>query len=143
MSERTVLVAIDGSEASVRVARWLDEFFADTDHTLIAAHVAPDDASARISARWPYAGAPHGRFEIQRRSPGGVKPQIWDLFDADGEIVAVGHDVADAVRDLAERLQVDLIVVGSNHKGLLERIISPSTSQELASEAPVPVLIVH
>ncbi len=57
-------------------------------------------------------------------------------------IVDVGDAVA-LIGQAAVEHDVDLIVVGSNHKGLLDRLLSGSISTELVRSAPRPVLVVH
>jgi nucleotide-binding universal stress UspA family protein len=38
---------------------------------------------------------------------------------------------------------VDVLVVGSNHRSLFDRLLAPSVSTGLAKDAPCPVLVVH
>lgn len=59
------------------------------------------------------------------------------------QVVEFGGDVADTIRRVAEELDVDMIVVGSSHKNLFERLVAPSVSCDLAKAAPKPVLVVH
>jgi nucleotide-binding universal stress UspA family protein len=42
----------------------------------------------------------------------------------------------------AEKLAVDLIIIGSHRRGLLQRLILGSTSAEVVNQAKVPVLVV-
>ena len=55
----------------------------------------------------------------------------------------MGGDVAETLARIAQERGADLIVVGSSHKGVLDRLLAPSVSKELARTAPVPVLVVH
>ena len=42
----------------------------------------------------------------------------------------------------AEKHGADMIIVGSEHKGLLMRIVEGSVSKTLISQAEIPVLVV-
>ena len=43
----------------------------------------------------------------------------------------------------ADELHVDVIVVGTEERGWLDRFLRPSVSKEIVRHAHVPVLIVH
>jgi nucleotide-binding universal stress UspA family protein len=51
-------------------------------------------------------------------------------------------DPADAISRAAEAKDVDLIVVGSGDKGLIQRWFGRSVSEDLTRELPRPVLVV-
>ncbi len=48
----------------------------------------------------------------------------------------------EAVPELAEELGADLIVLGSHHRGFLDRLFAGSVSRQVASEATCDVLLV-
>lgn len=64
-----------------------------------------------------------GELEIETRAFGGGTP-------------------AGVIDDLAEREQVETIVVGSPHRGAVGRILLGSVSTQLVHRAPCPVLVV-
>ncbi|MGH9230512.1 MAG: universal stress protein [Acidimicrobiales bacterium] len=49
----------------------------------------------------------------------------------------------EAISHAAEDEDADLVVVGSNDRGFLQRLLGGSVSQELARKSPRPVLIVR
>jgi nucleotide-binding universal stress UspA family protein len=55
-------------------------------------------------------------------------------------VVTAGHP-AEEILKVAEEEKVDLIILGSNRKSLLDRLIRGSTSREVKKRAGMPVLI--
>jgi nucleotide-binding universal stress UspA family protein len=153
---RQILVAFDDSASSERVTEFVNRFFGGLDVSVTAVNVARDPVMWRgyptspwVFHPWPYpaagpaadAAATAGAVDETREA--GERMLAATGVDADHEVVEVGGDVADTLRRVAEERGVDLIVVGSSHKGVLERLLSPSVSAELAKSAPTPVLVVH
>ena len=153
---REVLVAVDDSAASHRAAEFVNEFFGDLDVSITAVNVG------QVPLSWgPYAAAPGMLYpwppaatmappeasarsgDLEREDEIGAYTIDASGIDADHASVEFGGDVAHTIARLAEERGVDLIVVGSTHKGLFDRLLSPSVSKELARDAPVPVLVVH
>lgn len=156
-----VLVAVDESEGSVRAAETAHRLFGD-DADYLAVNVTNVVDLATIpwyGAGWgaPYA-APYGAVWAYR-SDVAVDP----TGSADGEQMATTHarevaeesglpgaeavgeegDPATAVLRAAVERDVDVIVVGSEHRGWLDRVLRPSVSKEIVKHAGVPVLVVH
>jgi nucleotide-binding universal stress UspA family protein len=153
-----VLVAIDESAASKRVRDFVDDFFAGSDVSITVINVGTE----------PVAWGPHrtrpGPIKdgwergAERFDTGVVSPEVPvypDVRDhpkdivassgvaADDQVVTLGSDVAQALRRVAEQRGVELLVVGSNHRTVFERLLEPSVSRDLAKRSPCPVLIVH
>lgn len=61
----------------------------------------------------------------------------------DAEFVTRLGDAVDAILDLAQEHDVDLIVVGTHEPGFFERLFKGSVSQAVARRAPCDVLVVH
>ena len=61
----------------------------------------------------------------------------------DAEAVGEEGDPATAVLRAADELHVDVIVVGTEERGWLDRLLRPSVSKEIVRHAHVPVLLVH
>lgn len=156
---REVLVAMDDSEASERAAQFVNSFFGDLDVSITAVNVG------RVPLSWgPYAAAPGALYPWPPPWPAGSVPpretsatsdrlerhdEIGEHtikssgIQADRTSVEFGGDVADTLARVADERGTKLIVVGSAHKGIFERLLSPSVSKDLARDAPVPVLVVH
>lgn len=160
-----ILVAIDESEASTRVAGFVDDLFGGRDDVeIIALHVLPAPAplppaplGGAQGVWWTYptpAAGPSTGFLVGN-SPiddaTGADPDVAEErgeevvrqsgLDADRVEAEVG-DVTGAIRHVADREDARLIVVGSNNKGWFERLITGSVSRDLARESERPVLIV-
>jgi nucleotide-binding universal stress UspA family protein len=59
------------------------------------------------------------------------------------EVIAVSGEPAQAIARLADDRDVDLVVVGTREPGLVDRIMRPSVSQEIAKRIRHDLLIVH
>lgn len=157
---RQILVAVDDSAASERAAAFVNRFFADLDVKITAVNVgsaplgwgpyaAPpglihpwSSLSAPAAAPPPVVGADADRgFDVARDT--GARTIESSGIQAEDEVVEFGGGIADTLIEVARERGVDLIVVGSNHKSMFDRLLSPSVSKDLAESAPVPVLIVH
>lgn len=155
-----VLVAVDDSEASEQAAEFVNRFFGDLDVVITAVNVGTVEITWGSYAAAPgalYPWSPVSTAVAPPAGPGGPTPsETFDAHrdigertiassgvDADREVVEVGGDVAETLSRIAQERGADLIVVGSSHKGVLDRLLEPSVSKELARTAPVPVLVVH
>lgn len=153
---REVLVALDDSDASRRVSDFVNAFFGGLDVSITAVNIGDTPlawgghpAAPGAVYAWPYFPA-----AIPPISPAVTVPAEQAQRDAerllqdsgiraDERVVEIGGDVAETLRRVASERQAELLVIGSNHKGIFERLLSPSVSKELAHAAPTPVLIVH
>jgi nucleotide-binding universal stress UspA family protein len=59
------------------------------------------------------------------------------------EVIAVSGEPAAAIAKLADDRDADLVVVGTREPGLVDRIMRPSVSQEVARRIRHDLLIVH
>lgn len=154
---RQILVAVDEGEASERVAEFVNEFFGGLDVSVTAVNVGSAPltrgsypAMPGMLYPWPYAAAMRTAASgasgdsLREAMQGDAEQTLAESgLGADEMIVEFGGGVAEALRRVASERDVDLLVVGSSDKGLLERLFSPSVSKELAKSAPTPVLVVH
>lgn len=146
---RNVLVALDDSEASERVATFVDDFFAGGDFKVTAVSVALMPV-AWIPPATPfgfvYAWGPATRMVLaadQERVPlarAETTVESSDL-DADETLTKIG-DPVQSILDAAEETNADVIVVGSNNKGFFERLVFGSVSDQILKDPDRPILLV-
>ncbi len=140
-----MLVAVDGSEASLQAARHV-AFLARNGLRLqaVLAHVqeAPGPLEV-LAARDPSAigraGMAAGEHLLQ---------PARTLLDAAGvshedEVRMAEGDPAHALLEIAQAHGCSAIVVGAHRTGLLRHVLLGSTARTLVAESPVPVTVVR
>lgn len=150
---KKILVAVDETEASQRAAAFVDEFFAGEGYSLTAVNVAqrpvewlPATPYGGI-AQWsyPYPVPPDESAmeeDLARREAAGEAIASRQAPPGSDIEVRFGETVA-AILVAADEVDADVIVVGSNDKGFLQRLLSGSVSEELVRSASRPVLVVR
>jgi nucleotide-binding universal stress UspA family protein len=146
-----ILVAVDETEASRRAAAFVDGFFGGRDDvSIVAVNVA------RVPVDW-MPPAPYGGIYAWPLTVGGERASIDEAVareeakaravatanaphDADVEVVF--GEAVEAIERAAADEHADLIVIGSNDKGFLRRLLGGSVSEELARHGTRPLLIV-
>lgn len=153
---KQILVAVDETDGSRRAAEFVERFFAGMDVSITAVNVA------RVPVEWlgpaPYGGLlvwPWGASGAVREDERSRVDDAMARQEADSQAVAVAQAPADAevsvvfgeaveaISQAADSEGADVIVVGSNHKGLVQRLLGGSVSEELARSSSIPVLVVH
>jgi len=150
---KRILVALDDTEASQRVAHFVNDFFGRADYEVIGLNVSPAPVPwippVGYGEVYAFPVAPAGAA-----SPDDVKEATSEAeehavqtveeagLDADEEYAAVGEVVGEITRAAVDH-DVDLIVVGSHDKGAFKRFLVGSVSTTLVHEAPRPVLVVR
>jgi nucleotide-binding universal stress UspA family protein len=147
---RRILIAVDESEASRRAASFVEGFFHTDDVQITAVNVA------RVPTEW-LPPAPYGGVYAWPSAPTADRTDVEEALTREQErgeavasaqaprgadVEAVFGETVEAITRAAEDVNADLIVVGSNDKGFLERLFSGSVSEKLARQAPCPVLVV-
>jgi nucleotide-binding universal stress UspA family protein len=142
------IVATDGSEGAIEAARRALELLrGDTEITLVT--VMPETL-------WPEdtAGGLEGPLlseeEARDRASADAAAADTALADTaraaaivDAERVRVTGEAGPALCQLAEDMQADVLVVGSENKGVLRRVLVGSASRYVVDHAPCPVLVVR
>jgi nucleotide-binding universal stress UspA family protein len=142
-----VLIALDDSEASERVEKFAERFFAVGEYTLSAVSVALAPVS------WIPPATPFGfvypwsletQSDIAAEMEGAAAERAESVVatanvDADETLTKIG-DPVQAILDAADEVDADLLVVGSNHKGFFERLVFGSVSDQILKDTDRPVL---
>jgi nucleotide-binding universal stress UspA family protein len=150
-----ILVAVDKTDGSRRAAEFVDRFFSGMDVAITAVNVArtPVDALPAVPFGGVFPWGPGGPGmgaddraavdEALTRERQAAEAVALAQAPADADVEVVFGEVVEAILSAAEDDNADLIVVGSNDKSFLQRLLSGSVSEELARKAPRPVLIVR
>lgn len=143
MTVMKILVALDGSECSLVALDLVAglPWPPGTVVTLFAAYDVPIDWTGGVGSTMDWVG------DIEDASREALSDQLRDLaprLERDGltveRVVARGR-AATAIVDAAREMRADLVVTGSRGRGPLRRMLLGSVADEVASEAPCPVLV--
>lgn len=137
----TVLLATDGSPASVAAARAGIAFTGPSaSYLLVRAEVFPPLTSptGRISA----AATLEPVVEEQRRTAERELASVAESLEVETERLVVDGPAVTAILRTAEERDVDLIVVGAQGRSAVERVLVGSVSTAILHESSRPVLVV-
>jgi nucleotide-binding universal stress UspA family protein len=149
----TVLVAIDQTDAAERVVGFVNEFFDPDDVHVVGINVAPMPSPWVPPAMgwgglysWGYVNryAVDGIDIDESRHTGEASAErtVRESGLRDAEAIGDVGDPIAAITSAAEELDVDVIVVGSDDRSFLERMLSRSVTKDLVSHSDRPVLVV-
>lgn len=146
---KKILIAVDESEASRRAVEFVEGFFKGEDASLTAVNVA-ESPVAWLPATpygtiipWPLSSESDPLGEAYSREEASARAVASREAPAGADVEVVFGEAAAAISAAADDVDADLIVVGSSHKGFLQRLLAGSVSEDLVREAPRPVLVVH
>ena len=136
---KTIVVAYDGTEASERALERAGDIA-----TAFGASVVVTSVSSVMT------GASHGGGSVDPTD----SPEEHDALLTEAQAKLAGRgieaaavlgvgDPAEAIVQLAEQRNADLIVVGTREPGLFERLLGHSVSAAVQRHARCDVLIVH
>ncbi|MDY7100337.1 MAG: universal stress protein [Actinomycetota bacterium] len=144
----TILIAVDETEVSVRAMRRATELFG-TGAKYLVMNVAS------VPTPWVTAGYAYGTTAVW--SPQEQAQLLAEAGEASSATVdhamseahmegaepltEVGDAVTAILRSAAEH-HADVVVVGSHHKGFMQRLFVGSVSEDLVRSADLPVLVV-
>lgn len=136
-----ILLAVDGSDHALHAARIAAELARTLNSTEFRIVVAYDFIP-------PYLGEPNMQYAIDAR----MEEAKTILDHAVKEVGKLPCDIhteliegseAEAIINVANTRQSDVIVMGSRGHGTLAGLLLGSTSQKVVAHAPCPVLIVR
>jgi nucleotide-binding universal stress UspA family protein len=135
---KTILLALDSSEPTLRVIQFLKELQLQPATKIILAHVIPSPEPDMDIA----VDRPHTSDELLYQQ---VEKQLQSYqadLPGDSTLEIVTGDPATEIIRLAHIHQADLIVIGSRGLTGLQRILEGSVSSQVVAEAPCSVLVV-
>jgi nucleotide-binding universal stress UspA family protein len=138
---KKILVPTDFSESALKALRYGISFAREFGSELLLLHVVEPVAIGYGSDLFPVPMA-----EVFEEMSGHARVEIGKLAAftrekgvAARELVVQGKPSSEVLRIAAEE-EVDLIVVGTHGKGLLDKAIFGSTTERVVRRAPCPVL---
>lgn len=134
-----VVVAVDGSEASIEAAKAALDLSRRLSAPFVAVHAIDLPLAARI------AGTPYARDDVPKDVAGAVGVSIEkDLSAALGRPTSVRILAGDAAAEIARFAGAgDVLVCATRGRNALERIAFGSVATALLRKAPCPILIVR
>ena len=145
-----VLIATDGSEQSLKAARYLRSLLdpASLERISVIAVVRP---LAAVPFATDFGEEEHavqeaedaGRYSFQRAAQEAVQRVAEELRDMtlNVDTMVRGGAPADQIIRAADELEADLIVVGGRGKGTVAAIVLGSVAYQVLHHAPCPVLV--
>ena len=135
---KTILCAVDGTESAEPALEFAIEMSQATHAELYTIAVKPSVIEGRGSAIavHPFDDA-HGAAAIADAAASTARAAGVEAHAS----LAVGHTVEE-IATAAERLEADLVVVGSRRLGRVSSAVRGSVSHALARRCPVPVTVV-
>jgi len=141
-----ILVATDFGEASEAALRYGRELAKRFDATLHVLTVAENVAIATLGAETFAAIAPELQHQIEATARQALNEAIIDS-DHSGPvtrpIVVTSSSPATAIVDYARDHDINLIVMGTNGRGVVEHFLMGSVAERVVRLAPCPVLTVR
>jgi nucleotide-binding universal stress UspA family protein len=138
---RRILVATDLSEISARVYTVAADLAARTKSEMIVAHIAsPDEYSETL--REVQLSLDEYLERLRSTIRYAVGKAVGEDVPVQTEVVMRARSVAADLLDLASRLRVDLIVVGTHGRTGVPRVLLGSVAEAVVRHATLPVLVV-
>jgi nucleotide-binding universal stress UspA family protein len=147
---RTIIVGYDGSrhaEDALQRATELGQAFGATVIVVDVAALSGVTSTAGAFGLMPY-DAQTAETELEAGEALWLKHRehVDRLLTDKGvthEFEGIAGQATQALVEVAERHDADLVIVGTRDAGLFERVFSPSVSRGVARDAPCDVLIVR
>lgn len=139
---KKIVVGNDGSDNAIEALEAAAQIAASFGAELVVAHVWHLPPTA-------YVGAPYAPLDLSQQMEETKKratdraSEILSRHNAVAKAVELEGNPADAMIDLAEKEEADLIVVGSRGIGAVERFVLGSTSERIVRHSPCPVLVMR
>ncbi len=136
---KKILVAVDGSAASLHAARTALELAAPTGAEVHLVHVVPP---AFVPPEVPFGVTPWTE-EAMKAGERLLEDTVKELGNPKVARHNLAGSPAERVADLADQEQVDLVVVGSKGRGAVSRVLIGSVTDRIVHICKKPVLVVR
>jgi nucleotide-binding universal stress UspA family protein len=141
---RKILVPTDFSENAHHALRYGCSFAREYEAELVVLHVVEDIAVSYASDLFPVPMA-HVFQELSGYARAELQKLVQEAADKGlkaRELLAQGRPSSEIVR-LAREEAIDLVVLGTHGKGVLDQALFGSTTERVVRNAPCPVLTVR
>lgn len=135
---KRILLAVDGSEHSLRSVKYAIELAEKFDGTVDAVYVVDGDTAKKDVLHAT------GKFEIEKKRKEKIKP-VRDELLASGVVFGthiLHGDPGPKIVEFANEREFDCVLIGSRGLNNLQTLILGSVSHKVAKRAACPVLIV-
>ncbi|XP_076903052.1 uncharacterized protein LOC143558006 [Bidens hawaiensis] len=150
-NERKILVAVDEGEESAYALSWClkNVVTENSKDTLVLLYVKPPhvvytglDGTGYLFSQEIIATMDKYKNEVAETVIDQAKKLCLDLQDVKVETRVEIGDPRDVICNVAEKMSVDMVVLGSHGYGLIKRALLGSVSNHCAQNCKCPVLIV-
>jgi nucleotide-binding universal stress UspA family protein len=142
---KTILCALDFSDASLRALEYALSLARQADARLIVLHVIENILGDLSAERLGHLTLSEYRRHLEEDAATQLKAVIPDearVWSTPVERIEKGRAYAEILRVAAEE-RVELIVIGVQGRGALNRMLFGSTTQRVIAQAGCPVLTLH
>ncbi|KAK2635195.1 hypothetical protein Ddye_029987 [Dipteronia dyeriana] len=149
--KKTVMVAIDESEFSRYALQWALEYLHDTianSHLILFTAIPVLDFSYIYAST--YGAAPHqlltSMLDNQKKAAVALLETAKDMCAKHGIVAETRSEVGDpkeAICEAVEKLKIQLLVMGSQSRGTIQRAFLGSVSNYCVHNAKCPTLVVR
>jgi nucleotide-binding universal stress UspA family protein len=145
-----ILVAIDGSEASIRAANFAFDIAARSNGrcTIYLVHIIPSQVLMAHSSGFFGAVLTDYRKEIEQEADRWFKKISAKVRGSDRvhiiqKVISTGDSIVAEIVDYADRKRIELILVGATGKSGLRRLLLGSVSASLVTHSHCSVMVVR
>jgi len=133
---RTVVLAYDGSESARPALQRVVAMSPDKVSITVVCAI-----ETLIRSRVPHGPVVDPIVEHERHNALDQAREELERHDHHPSLLEAIGDLATCVIEAAQRIHADLVVIGSRHRNLAERMLTGSVSTRLAHECPCDLLI--
>lgn len=137
---KRILVAIDGSDPSLRAAARAAEMAPKLGLGLTLAHVVPDKS---YFAEWQIGGDEDELHRLRQQEAWSLLRRIAQHLPVAAELVCLTGTPAEAIAAAAKADDIEFVTLGSRGRTLIGGVLIGSVAHRLVHICGKPTLIVH